>query len=208
MRSSFVACAVASASVVSIFVAPQASAGMVAVSSRFVWDYYVGAAGLSTATEGFGGVANGTTAGPVSGSVSGITWTVSSAGGILADAGVLSAAAPVTLTFTFSPGVYAVAGNFFGLDAGRSPVPVLFAATLADGTAYSGIAADPSSLVGFVSTAPGQSISSLSVTVTNLAGAGAVFAAADSLYLGVVPAPGAVALLAAAGLVGSRGKAR
>lgn len=204
MRRSPLASAVAASVVASLFAVPCASAGMVAVSSPIVWDYYLGAAGLTVGTESFASLADGTTSGPLGGSASGIEWTASSDGGIRVSAGVLMAAAPATLTFTFSPGVYAVAGNFFGVDSSLGAVPVLFAATLSDGTAYSGIATNASSFTGFVSSSPGQSISTLRITVVNLAGIGGVSPAADNLYFGVVPAPGAVALLMAAGLVGTR----
>lgn len=196
--------AVAGASVLSVCIAADASASVVAVSSRFVWDYYVNAASLAVGTEAFGGLADGVVSGPVSGSAAGIAWTASAAGGIQVDSGVLMAAAPTTLTFTFSQGVHAVAGNFFGCDPSLAAVPVLFAASMADGTTYSGIATSSSSFTGFVSSVPGQSISSLSITVFNLAGGTSVRPAADNLLFGVVPAPGAVALLAAAGLIGGR----
>ena len=204
MRRSLSACAVASAVIATAFVAPTASAGMVAVSSLAVWEYYVGAAGLTVGTETFGGLADGSAASQFTGSVAGIDWTAASTAGVRADGGVVRAAAPVALTFTFSPGVYAVAGNFFGVNSAGAAVPVLFAATLSDGTAYSGMAPNASSFAGFVSSDPSQSITSLRITVINLAGSGSVAPAADNLLFGVVPAPGAVALLVAAGLVGSR----
>jgi MYXO-CTERM domain-containing protein len=43
----------------------------------------------------------------------------------------------------------------------------------------------------------------LSVTVSST-GSSTAYATADNLYFAVVPAPGAVALIAVAGLVGSR----
>lgn len=197
-------CAVAGAIAFSPFACNDASAAVVVVSSRFVWDYYVGGAGLTVATESFDSLSGGSVVGQLSGTVSGINWTASSAAGVLALSGAVMSASPSSLSFTFSPGVYAVAGNFFAVDQAGAAVPVLFAATLSDGTSYSGLAQDASSFAGFVSNAPGQAIASLSITVVNLAGGTVVAPAADNLLFGVVPAPGAVALLMAAGLVGSR----
>lgn len=207
MSFSRASCAVLGAFVTTVLAAPSASAGMVAVSSKVVWDYYVAASSLVEGSESFNSIPDAVLSGPLSGTIQSVTWTASAAGGVRVDSGVLSAGASQTLAFSFAPGVHAVGGNFFGRNADFATVPVLFAATLSDGTSYSGLASG-SSFAGFVSTSASQTISSLSVTVVNLAGASAVLPCVDDLFIGItadaVPAPGSVALLAAAGMLGAR----
>ncbi|MEI6474341.1 MAG: PEP-CTERM sorting domain-containing protein [Planctomycetota bacterium] len=74
--------------------------------------------------------------------------------------------------------------------------------TLADGTSYVNDQTSALNFVGFYST--GAAISSLSVA-TSTAG---TFATVDNLYFATVPAPGALALLSLAGVVGGRSRRR
>jgi hypothetical protein len=73
---------------------------------------------------------------------------------------------------------------------------------LSDGTSYEGEASSPASFTGFRSTTA-ATIASLTINVENAVGTAVVYPSVDNLYFGV-PAPGAVALLGVAGLVGSR----
>jgi hypothetical protein len=95
-----------------------------------------------------------------------------------------------------------VGGNFFGVDAEFANAAVFFSVLLSDGTSYEGEASSPASFTGFRSTTA-ATIASLTINVENAVGAAAVYPSVDNLYFGV-PAPGAVALLGVAGLVGSR----
>jgi len=115
---------------------------------------------------------------------------------------VFSTNNPTTLTFTFTPGVRAVAGNFFGTDISFGNATVLFTVELSNGAAYEGISSSPGSFTGFRSTNAAETISGLSLTVSNFGGSGDVYPSVDNLYFGVIPAPGAFAILGAAGLVG------
>jgi hypothetical protein len=100
----------------------------------------------------------------------------------------------------FSPGVQAVAGNFFGTDNSFNAMPSLVQVTLADGTSTILLASGPADFSGFFST--GAAISSLSVTA---AGAGIVYPTVDNLYFAVpIPAPGAAALIALAAVATRR----
>jgi hypothetical protein len=72
--------------------------------------------------------------------------------------------------------------------------------TLADGTSYLGFSNSQTDFIGFYSAT--ASITSLSITATGV-GSGDVFSTVDNLYF-AVPAPGAIALLGAAGLVARR----
>jgi hypothetical protein len=109
------------------------------------------------------------------------------------------------LTFNLAPSVQGVAGNFFATDASFGILPAIIGVTLADGSAYVGYAATAADFVGFYST--GAAISSISVSVAGNLPAGTNFATVDNLYF-AVPAPGAMALLAVAGLVSGARKRR
>ena len=181
----------------------SASAGLVAVSSQAVWNYYLGTAGLVVETETFNAIPDGFYSSPFGGSTASVAWSASASGGLYVSNGIISTNNPVTLQFTFSPGVRAVAGNFFGTDINFNNATVLFTVQLSDGTGYTGFATSPSDFTGFRSTTA-ATISGLSITVENAAGSTAVYPGVDNLYFGVVSAPGAVALLAVAGLSASR----
>jgi hypothetical protein len=82
-----------------------------------------------------------------------------------------------------------------------------FSVQLADGTAFEGVTGAAPGFTGFVSDA--ADITSISVRVADLSGftTNDLFPVASSLYF-AVPAPGAIALLGALGLVGNRSRRR
>lgn len=174
-----------------------AQAAFITFGNQTLWNQFVTGSGWQVATETFSGVADGFYAGSYSGSVSGINWTGSAAGGIYAQGGLFSTNNPVQLDFTFSPGVQGVGGNIFGTDVSFNVVPCIIQVTLADGSSYVNYATTVSDFVGFYST--GAAISSMSIQTT-ATGAGSVYATVDNLYFTVVPAPGSLALLAVVGL--------
>ncbi len=188
----------------SVAVASTASAGIVVSTNQVVWNMQTGAAGLVTATETFNGISDGFYANPYTASIgsvgSGLSWTASAPGGLYAQGGLFSTNNPADLTFTFSPGVQAVAGNFFATDINFGAVPALFRVTLSDGTGYEGFADDGSDFTGFFSTS-GATITSLTIRVTPLQGEPNLYPTVNNLYFGI-PAPGAIALLSFAGLLG------
>jgi hypothetical protein len=191
-------------------VVQSASAAIVVTTNQALWNSAVAGFGV-VATETFNGIANGFYNDPFAGSVTpsavgapAVTWSASAAGGLYVQDGVFSTNNPTTLTFTFTPGVRAVAGNFFGTDINFGNATVLFTVELSNGTAYEGISADATTFTGFRST-NAATISSLELTVVNapgFVGGGDVYPSVDNLYFGVIPAPGAFAILGAAGLVG------
>jgi hypothetical protein len=157
-------------------------------------------------TESFNAY-SGAYANPLVGTTGPITWTANAfsfnAGiqpSLYANNGWLSTAdTDNALTFTFDPGVYSVGGNFFSRNAAFELQPALVAVYFAD-----------SSSVQYVTSATGFSgITSFSVAISYISvqvypvPAGVNYSAVDNLYFGV-PAPGAVALLGVAGLVGGR----
>ena len=184
--------------------ASAAVAGVTVTSSQALWNYRVTSGGQTVGTETFNSYA-GFDAGPITGTLGNTFWTVSAPGGLFADFGMMSTnAAYSTLSFTFSPGVRAVAGNIFGTDIGFNIVPTIVNVTLSDGTAYEGFTTSASDFIGFYSTT--ANISSLSISVASPTGSGNIFSSIDNLYL-AVPAPGAAALIGLAGLATRRRRA-
>ena len=188
--------------VASALVASSASAGIVVYTNQSIWNARVATDGLVIETETFNSIADGYRPAPFAGSTASVNWSAFADGGLYVQDGVFSTEFPDPLTFTFTPGVRAVGGNFFGVDAEFANAAVFFSVLLSDGTSYEGEASSPASFTGFRSTTA-ATIASLTINVENAVGAAAVYPSVDNLYFGV-PAPGAVALLGVAGLVGSR----
>jgi len=189
-----------------VAISSSANAAIVVYTSQGLWNSAVANAGLAVETETFNQVADGVHASPFGGSTASVAWSASASEGLFAQDGVLSTNAPETLTFTFTPGVRAVAGNFFGTDIDFNNASVIFTVALSNGTSYTGEASSPASFTGFRSTTA-ATISSLSIDVEpaqGFTGPSPVYPSVDNLYFGVVPAPGALALLGAAGLIGLR----
>lgn len=188
--------------VASALVASSASAGIVVYTNQSIWNARVATDGLVVETETFNAIADGYRPAPFTGSTASVQWSAFADGGLYVQDGVFSTEFPDPLTFNFTPGVRAVGGNFFGVDAEFANAAVFFSVLLSDGTSYEGEASSPASFTGFRSTTA-ATIASLTINVENAVGAAAVYPSVDNLYFGV-PAPGAVALLGVAGLVGSR----
>ena len=188
----------------SVLAVSSASAGIVVYTNQAIWNSRVATDGLVVETETFNSIADGYQPAPFSGSTASVQWNAFADGGLYVQGGVFSTEFPDPLTFNFTPGLRAVGGNFFGVDAEFANAAVFFSVLLSDGTSYEGEASSPASFTGFRSTTA-ATISSLTINVTNAAGAAAVYPSVDNLYFGVTaPAPGAVALLGLAGFVGSR----
>ena len=188
--------------VASALIASSASAGIVVYTNQSIWNARVATDGLVVETETFNAIADGYRPAPFTGSTASVQWSAFADGGLYVQDGVFSTEFPDPLTFNFTPGVRAVGGNFFGVDAEFANAAVFFSVLLSDGTSYEGEASSPASFTGFRSTTA-ATIASLTINVENAVGAAAVYPSVDNLYFGV-PAPGAVALLGVAGLVGSR----
>ena len=183
--------------------ASASSAAVVTLTDQGLWTAFSNANGAGVITEDFSGVTDGFYAGSFSSSVGGIAWTAAAPGGLYVDQGLFSTNYPEPLTFTFAPGVQGVAGNIFGTDISFSVVPSIVQVTLNDGSSYIGYATAATNFIGFYST--DAAISSL--TITKLGNnPGGIFPTVDNLYFAVVPAPGALALLGVAGIIGRRAR--
>jgi len=179
-----------------------ASAAIIRFTDFNLWSWYAGNAGTSVITENFNGIANGVYSSPFSGSAGGINWTAVAAGGLSVQNGVFSTNNAETLTFAMSPGVQGVGGNFFGTDGSFNAVPAIVQVTLNDGSAYIGYTSSAADFIGFYST--DAQITSVAISSTPAIGTGSVYPTADNLYFAAVPAPGAISLLAVAGMFGTR----
>ena len=195
-----------SAVAMSVVMTQAASAAMVTFTNNTLWTSFAASQGNSAvATETFNAY-NGFYLNGLTGNAGGIQWTASAPGQLYAGSGMMSTnTADALLTFTLSPSVQGVAGNFFATDASFNILPAIIGVQLADGSAYVGNTSALADFVGFYST--GASISSISITVLGNLPAGTNFATVDNLYF-AVPAPGAVALIGLAGLIGGSRKRR
>jgi hypothetical protein len=167
---------------------------------------YVGIQGATVATETFESFTGYHSS--ESGTAGGTTWTASASVGeitfqTLGTQKVISTAlGGRTLNFTFAPGVQGIGGEMFGTNAAFQVVPAEITVTLADGTSYVNDQTSASDFVGFYSN--GAAIASISVSTSTEA----TYVTVDNLYFATVPAPGALALLSLAGVVGGRSRRR
>ena len=190
-----------------VAISSPASAAIVVYVNQGLWNSAVTNAGMAIETETFNEIDNGYHGSPFGGGTASVQWSASASDGLFVQDGVFSTNSPETLTFTFTPGVRAVGGNFFGTDFDFNAASVIFTVSLSNGTSFTGEASSPASFTGFRSTTA-ATISSLSIDVEpaqGFMGEGVppVYPSVDNLYFGV-PAPGAIALLGAAGLIGFR----
>jgi hypothetical protein len=184
------------------------SGAVVVLNSRAAWDVYVGIQGATVATETFQSFNNGFLA-TATGTAGVTTWTAEADGGLwFANA---NSGTPKVITtfdnnqaldFTFAPGVQGIGGEMFGMDSGSDFVFARITVTLADGTSYVNDQTSASAFVGFYSN--GATISSISVATSTPD----TYATVDNLYFATVPAPGALALISLAGVVGGRSRRR
>ncbi len=180
-----------------------ASAALYVSPNEGIYDTLVASIGCTSYTETFGSTPDGFLASGYSSSTGPVNWSATATGGLYVQAGLFSTNnAGQALTFNFSaPGlsVQAVGGNFFATDAIFNVLPAVVVVLLDDGTSYVNLMTLESSFVGFIST--GAAISSITLSLPL---ASDLYPTVDRMVFGVVPAPGAIALLGLAGLVGLR----
>jgi hypothetical protein len=174
-----------------------ADAGLVSTNSQTLWNNRVSNAGLVVQAQDFAGL-DGSYA-RLAGVTGGVAWSTTA---VEVSAGVARSASSNSVTFTFAPGVKFVGGNFFGVAADFTVVPVVFSVSLNGGGGYTGLAVGPSGFTGFSATGA-STISSLTVTVNSAS----AYSAIDSMYFGV-PAPGAIALIGAAAMIATNARRR
>ncbi|MFM7133369.1 MAG: hypothetical protein ACKO0W_03535 [Planctomycetota bacterium] len=201
IRTNLAALALAAVSV-------QAASGAVIVfAAESLWTSYTTSGGFGIVTEDFSGYsgfyASGL-AGTTTGAAGTVNWTASASGGLYAAAGLFSTNNIAPLSFDFSSTqVRSVGGNFFSTDINFNFVTSIIQVSLNDGTSYFGQIDNAADFVGFYST--NALISSITITAIPVpGGTQSVYPTVDNLSWGIVPAPGAIALLGLAGLAGRR----
>ena len=180
-----------------------ASAALYVSPNEGIYNTLVASIGCTSYTETFGSTPTGFLASGYSSSTGPVNWSATATGGLYVQAGLFSTNnSGQALTFDFSaPGlsVQAVGGNFFATDVSFNVVPAVVVVLLDDGTSYVNLMTLESSFVGFIST--GAAISSITLSLPL---ASDLYPTVDRMVFGVVPAPGAIALLGLAGFVGLR----
>ena len=186
---------------VAVLGASTASAGVITFTQQFVWEFYVNGTGSSIFVEDFNSLADGFYPDPFNATTGPVSWSASAAGGLFVDDGVFSTNNPTALTFSFGAGVQGVGGNFFATDINFNVVPAIVTLGLADGTSYVGFVDSNTAFTGFYSN--GAAITSIAVQA--FSSGAPVYPSVDNLkFATAVPAPGALALLGLAGVVGGR----
>ena len=186
--------------------ASVASGAVTVLNSQFAWNAYTAIQGATVATETFESFTGYQPS--ATGTAGGTTWTANASLGqitfqALGSNQILSTAlGGRTLNFTFAPGVQGIGGEMFGTNASFRVVLSEITVILADGTSYVNDQTSASDFVGFYSN--GAAIASISVS-TSTEG---TYATVDNLYFATVPAPGALALISLAGVVGGRSRRR
>lgn len=180
-------------------IASLSSAAIISFNDSGLFSQFAAANGAGVATEGFDSY-NGF-APSFSGNLLGVAWNANSSGGMYAQGGVMSTNNPGSMFFDFAGGVTGVGGQFFATDINFNFVPSMIMVGLADGSGFIGLVSAASQWQGFWSTGP--AITSISIQVM-ASGGPALYPAAESISVAVVPAPGAVALLGVAGLAARR----
>jgi hypothetical protein len=180
-----------------------ASAGIMIFNNKTLYDMQ--AATLAQSIETFDSY-NGSYTSPLIGITGGVTWSATSASGFQVSGGQMSTSMPGAMNIAFSAApVYGVYGNFFGTDANGNLAPGLVFVSLADGTGSLLYVDNPNVFFGFYSS--DVAITSISVSADAFpTGVPVLRATVDNLGFSYVPvpAPGALALVGAAGLVGFR----
>lgn len=198
-------CASANAAV---FTFTNASAWQQAVDNPAI-DLFAAGISPSFITETFDGVAVGSSSG-YSGGSAWSAWAASSSGGTVVSTGtgLYSQPAGTSLLFNFGPpaagevGVMGIGGDFRFVNSDGVRQDGRIWVRLANGASIVRTFTANDSFVGFWTNDLSAPIAALRIQPVG-ASASSFFVGVDNLYFGTVPAPGAISLLAAAGLIGS-----
>jgi hypothetical protein len=200
-------------------IASSASATLVFSTDSFsVFSSAVASAGEQVASVNFAGIGAKSIGPTLSGVAGGVTWTASAFNGSVAQdlwgfpgqdwLSTEFAGDESVLRFELGKGVRAIGGEFFAVDVDFNIATdsSFFRVELADGSAFEGLTGATPGFTGFIS--DNADIVSVSISVGSFADPNYYFPAASGLYFSVVPAPGAIALLGALGLVGNGSRRR
>ena len=143
----------------------------------------------------------------LTGGVGDFAWTLAAPSGVLLDANATARtqvnSEKLSLTFG-SSNVYAIGGYFFNVDSLGATKAGVMRIRLSDGTSFIRTVSNNTTFSGFVS--DGAAIASVEVSHAGTFGA-QYFVATSGFNIGIVPAPGAAALVGLAGLMARRRRA-
>ncbi len=185
----------------SFVAASNASASIIFFDDAGAYTETVAAYDLSSYTQTFESYTGA--AASFSGGAGNYAWTATSPNGVFGQSNIIrTLAASDTLTFNFaSNNVYSVGGLFHYVNETGGFQSGVMKIRLSNGDEFVRTVDAATTFTGFLS--EDFSISSLQLsrlsTVT-----GSTFAAAETMTIGYVPAPGAAALVALAGMISSR----
>jgi|LauGreDrversion4_2_1035121.scaffolds.fasta_scaffold33793_2 hypothetical protein len=160
-------------------------------------------------TETFSGLTPGSSSG-YSGGTGWNSWAAASSGGTVNanSSGLYSQPAGTSLLFTFGPpaageaGVLGIGGDFRFFNSDGVAQDGRIWVRLANGASIVKTFTAADSFVGFWTNDLAAPIAALRIQPVG-ASASTLFVGVDNLYFGTVPAPGAICLLGAAGLIGA-----
>lgn len=134
-------------------------------------------------------------------------WNLSAPNGVFLDASATARTQQNSDTLSLSFGstnVFAIGGNFFKVDSSGATKAGIMRIRLSDGTSFIRTVSSDTVFSGFAST--GANITSVEVSHAGNLGS-QYFVATSGFSIGVVPAPGAAALVGLAGLLARRRRA-
>ena len=185
----------------SFVAASNASASVIFFDDAGAYTETVAAYNLSSYTQTFESYSGA--AASFSGGNGNYAWTATSPNGVFGQSNIIrTLAASDTLTFNFaSNNVYSVGGLFHYVNETGGFQSGVMKVRLSNGDEFIRSVDASTTFTGFLS----EEISIASVQLRSLSTVtGSTFAAAETMTLGVVPAPGAAALIALAGIVSGR----
>lgn len=193
------------AAICSLSLAALASADVYVFDNAVTFGVFSNASGLVSQEQDFNGLSG--TYPSVTGGSGDFAWTASAPSGLFVSGTSVArtVATQDTLTFSFSStNVFAVGGSFFNVDAAGNQQNSVMKIKLSDGTSFIRVVSNTTTFSGFVS--DGVNITSLEVSrAGNLAPN--TYVASSGFVMGVVPAPGALALIGLAGTLSRRRRA-
>ena len=185
----------------SFVAASNASASIIFFDDAAAYTETVSAYELSSYTQTFESYTGA--AASFSGGNGNYAWTATSPNGVFGQSNIIrTLAASDTLTFNFaSNNVYSVGGLFHYVNETGGFQSGIMKIRLSNGDEFIRTVDASTTFTGFLS----EEISIASVQLRSLSTVtGSTFSAAESMTIGVVPAPGAAALIALAGMISSR----
>ena len=185
----------------SFVAASNASASIIFFDDAAAYTETVSAYELSSYTQTFESYTGA--AASFSGGNGNYAWTATSPNGVFGQSNIIrTLAASDTLTFNFaSNNVYSVGGLFHYVNETGGFQSGVMKIRLSNGDEFIRSVDASTTFTGFLS----EEISIASVQLSHTSSlTGSTFAAAETMIIGSVPAPGAAALIALAGIVSSR----